>query len=289
MAPFDVRQEVVPQSRSMKLSRFDSLTSLFLSVIVLLGTMVLIMLLLWVLTQSVAYQKPPIEQSVPGTTPVGLTVEFEPPSPEEIETLMEPSLAETLDAISNVTGIVAGTQDSTSNGPKRSDGMRSDQRSASLPGVGNEDVIPRWERWQITFNARDMKDYASQLDHFGIELAAFGGGTNSIESAFNLASQPTRRINRDPSSEKRLYFSWQRSNPLFQFDRSLLNRAGVATTGRNVIRFIPAELEDDLARLEEDYCVARGKIFPASVAKTVFESRPKGSGFEFVVLGQRYR
>lgn len=156
-------------------------------------------------------------------------------------------------------------------------------------GPGNDDVIGRWERWEIRFNVQGRTDYAKQLDFFGIELAAFGGGENVIESASNLASVPTRTVNRDPKSERRLYFSWKRSNPLVEFDRQLLAAAGVTTSGRNVVRLIPQYLEQQLAQLEKQFCEDNGKVFPDDIAKTALESRANGDGFEFKIISQRYR
>ena len=107
--------------------------------------------------------------------------------------------------------------------------------------------------------------------------------------ASNLSGSPTKKVNNNPESEKRLYFSWKLSNPLLQFDRQLLGAAGIQYAGRNVIRFIPKDLENALAQMEKDYCESKGKNFPGSIAKPVFESSADGSGYQFAIVSQRYR
>ena len=158
-----------------------------------------------------------------------------------------------------------------------------------IDGTGDSTAVPRWERWEIQFNATGKQDYARQLDFFGIELAVFGGGENTIESASNLASVPTRHINLEPESEKRLYFSWKRFNPLVRFDRQLLSAAGIASSGLIVVRLTPSSLEQQLVQLERQHCQVNGKGFPDAIAKTVFQSQPDGDGFQFEVVSQRYR
>lgn len=86
-----------------------------------------------------------------------------------------------------------------------------------------------------------------------------------------------------------MYFSWKHTNAFVQFDRQLLAAAGIATSGRNAIRFTPRDLEHKLALIEQRYCESNGKSFPADIAKTIFESHAKKDGFEFKVVRQRYR
>jgi hypothetical protein len=107
--------------------------------------------------------------------------------------------------------------------------------------------------------------------------------------ANNLSTSPKKKVNTDPKSEKRLYFSWKLSNPLLQFDKQLLGAAGVQTNNRNVIRFVPKELENLLANMEKEYAEGKGKAFPGSIAKTVFESASDGGGYKFNIVSQRYR
>jgi len=153
------------------------------------------------------------------------------------------------------------------------------------------DGVHRGERWELKFSARDRKAYAGQLDAFGIELAAIGGGIPTIDYASTLAKAPKARSStRD--QEKRLFFSYVTNNALMQYDKALLQAAGVNTKERTVLKFIPKELEDTLALAEKaHYVEKRSKDFRVSdIAKTIFECKATKNGkFEWAVIDQRYR
>ena len=282
------------EREKMKLSRFDAVTSLFLALILFLGAFVFMMFVIWLLSGE---PKPapiePIIENPPGRgeNPEGFERDFEPPGAEEVEDLMEPTLADTIEAVTDaVSSVAASLTTSQTNAVASTQGTgKGDSRPPGPPGEG-DDIIGRWERWELTFNAKGKSDYAKQLDFYKIDLAAFGGGgANVIEMASNLSSSPKRTVNNKPESEKRLYFSWKLDNPLLQFDRQFLLAAGVRVDGRNVVRFIPKDLENRLAQMEKEYCESKGKTFPKSIAKTIFESAPDGSGYQFAIVSQRYR
>ncbi|PAY18928.1 hypothetical protein CKO51_13940 [Rhodopirellula sp. SM50] len=282
------------EREKLKLSRFDSVTSLFLALILFLGAFVFMMFVVWLLSGE---PKPialaPIIENPPGRgeNPEGFERDFEPPGAEEVEDLMEPTLADTIEAVTDAVSSVAAsltTADTNATASTQGTGQ-GDSRPPGPMGEG-DDIIGRWERWELTFNAKGKKDYAKQLDFYKIELAAFGGGgPNVIEMANNLSTSPTKRVNTQPKTEERLYFSWKLSNPLLQFDRQLLTAAGIQVNGRNVIRFVPKDLENRLANMEKQYAEEKGKKFPHSIAKTVFESTVDGGGYSFSIVSQRYR
>ncbi|KAA5540998.1 hypothetical protein FYK55_19045 [Roseiconus nitratireducens] len=288
-----VQQERDQVREKLRVSRFDAVTSLFLALILFLGAFVFMMFVVWLLSGEPKPQplKPIIENPAGrGENPEGFERDFEPPGAEEVEELMEPTLADTIEAVTDAVSTVAASLTATdSNATASTSGTgKGDSRPPGPEGEG-DDIIGRWERWELTFNAKGKKDYAQQLDFYNIELAAFGGGKNVIETASNLATSPTKNVNNTPETEKRLYFSWKLSNPLLQFDRQLLAAAGIEYSGRNVIRFIPPDLENRLAAMEKEYAEANGKKFPHDIAKTVFESKSGGSGYEFSIVSQRYR
>ena len=138
---------------------------------------------------------------------------------------------------------------------------------------------------------------AQQLDHYEIELGLIGGGIAGLDYASSLSNQPNLRHG-DSGSEKRLYFMWSRVSPLIRFDRQLLQRAYAhaatadAVTARaerrEILKFIPPALENQLAKIELEYAMARGRSFN-SIAKSVFFCESGGDGYQFVVRQQRYR
>jgi hypothetical protein len=267
---------------------------MFFALILFLGALVLMMFIVWLLSGDPRPKPVAILPEKPegrGENPEGFERDFEPPGAEEVEELMEPTLAKTLEAVTDAVSTVAAslTSSDSPSAVSSSGSGAGDNRPPGPPGEG-DDIIGRWERWELTFKAKGLKDYARQLDFYNIELAAFGGGgPNVIETASNLSSSPKRAVNNNPETEKRLYFSWKLSNPLLQFDRQLLSQAGIQYAGRNVIRFIPPDLENRLAMMEKEYAEEKGKTFPNDIAKTIFESNSTGKGFEFSIVSQRYR
>ena len=225
-----------------------------------------------------------------GENPEGFERDFEPPGAEEVEELEEPTLADTIEAVTDAVSSVAAslTTADTAAVASTSGTGAGDSRPPGPPGEG-EDIIPRFERWQLNYTASNKNAYAKQLDAFDIELGAFGGGAKGIDTASNLSSSPRKKHNPDPPSEKRLYFSWKTSTPLIQYDRQLLQQAGIGLSGRNIVRFIPPDTENLLANIEKTYCEGKGFVFPNQIAKTIFECKSEGAGYTWEVIEQRYR
>ncbi len=90
-------------------------------------------------------------------------------------------------------------------------------------------------------------------------------------------------------AEQRLYFLWMTNSPLKRFDEQLLLRAGVATKDRQLVKFIEPELAAQLAAIELAYAQEHGHQQASEILRTVFESQESSTGYEFVVINQRYR
>lgn len=277
--------------RSLRTSRFDSVTAWLTSVMVLLGVMVALLGAVWLLSGP----QDPLEHAtvsprvVWGTVnPPGLDQDFLAPGTEEIVELEKPEIRQTLVAVTDLVSTVSGeleSGDGTTTGPgQRQQGDRRDPG----PEQGTLDIIPRFERWQLDFQAKDQSQYARQLDHFEIELGVIGGSVQGVDYVRNLASGGHLRRG-ESESERRLYFMWSRPSPLQRFDRELLTAAGADVTGREMLKFIPQHLENRLAQLELEYARAHGVASVKSIAKTVFSCRPTDDQFEIVVVSQRLR
>jgi hypothetical protein len=226
-----------------------------------------------------------------GENAAGFERDFDPPAADEVEQLTEPALEQTIQMVNDAIAAIASMD--TIMASDAITGDRSGQGDSRPPGPEGEGVdgVHRGERWELKFTARDRKAYASQLDTFGIELAAIGGGISTIDYATTLAKSPKGRSgNRD--QEKRLFFSYVTNNALMQYDKALLQSAGVNIKDRSVLKFIPKDLEDTLAMAEKAYYLEkRSKDFRVSdIAKTIFECKGTKSGkFEWLVIDQRYR
>lgn len=294
--PVSDRQQAREAEREkLRISRFDIVTSFFMSLILFIGTFVTILFIIW-LTSRWSFPPRAIEPIIEnpagrGENPEGFERDFEPPGAEEVEELMEPTLAETLEAVTDAVSTVAASLITTdSNSPASTVGSGAGDSRPPGPAGEGEDIIPRFERWQLNFSARNINSYATQLDSYKIELGAVGGSIQGVDIANNLAGNPKKRRLNDASAEKRLYFMWNSPGPLMQFDRQLLLKANVPLPqGRQMLKFIPPELENQLATIELAYSTERGHPSVTEIAKTIFESKGSGSGYAFEVIDQRYR
>lgn len=277
------------RSSSLRVSLFDAVTSLLMSLMLMLGSLVMLLVMVWLLDQTpeMARSIPQPEQASATTSPDGFELDFQEPGVEEVEQLLEITLAQQLEAVTEAVSTVAASPVAvdTAQNVNRRGKQAGDSRE---PGPNNQQGVPRFQRWQLKFEATNRASYAKQLDHFGIELAAIGGGRSGVDYASSLSSTPQLRhgASRD---EKRLYFLWRQSGPLVAYDRQLLGLAGVELSGRQLLKFIPETLENQLAAVELEYARSHGRSSSQEIATTVFLCEPIPDGYHFRVVSQRYR
>lgn len=281
----------------MRTQRVDIVASMLFSALVVSGMVVMWMFVVW-LTQTFTWQAGEIriaEERVAGRGDhaAGFERDIEPPGAEEVDDLTEPSLAETLEAVTDAaTNVAASLEALDSNMNLTLEGVgRGDSRPPGPLGEG-DDIVARFERWELIFQAKGLQPYAEQLDAYNIELACVGGGVSTVDYASSLANSPIKRsgTSADENKRTRLYFMWRQEGPLKQYDQQLLERAGVKTQGRQLLKFIPKELEDKLAQAEMKYANSKGHTSVKEIAKTIFESQAVASGdYELVVVQQLYR
>jgi hypothetical protein len=204
---------------------------------------------------------------------------------------MEPTLQDTIEAVTDAVSTVAAalvTSDTQAVATTQGTGA-GDSRPPGPMGEG-ADIIPRFERWQLNFTARDLRTYSTQLDFYKIELGAIGGSIQGVDVAKNLAGgRPNKYRIVDTTAEKRLYFMWSTPSPLMQFDQQLLQQASIPLPNRKMLKFIPKDLENQLAQIELEYSTSKGYPSVTQIAKTIFESKSDGGGYKFEVTSQRYR
>ncbi|TWU07997.1 hypothetical protein [Stieleria varia] len=281
---------VASVTKTMGVSLYDAVTSLLMAIIWLVGTLVAVLLLLWWLNTAVQPQRSIPPARAQWTSAVGSLTsnDFEQPSESEVAALLTPDGTELMAQLEPAVLRIAATMGEGVGEPlgQRSGHPGSTTDGPPGDGLDGDDIVPRHERWVLLFNANSRADYAGQLDAHRIELGVFGGGVSGLDYAGRLASQPQSRHESDPTQEQRLYFSWTMPTPLAAFESELLRQAGIETAGRNVVKFLPSELENQLAMLELQHAQENGVDSVTEIAKTVFETR---GGAPFAVVSQRYR
>lgn len=156
-------------------------------------------------------------------------------------------------------------------------------------GPGDGGGVKRQDRWEITFDqGQTEKEYARQLDFFGVELGAIVGGKMYLVSNLS-ADKPIMRELTATGQEKRLYFSW-RGGSRRQVDVSLLGKAGVPVGGNIIVlQLYPDRTEQLLAHLERDEAqrsgkaLKEGKLRMEVVRKTKFAVEKQSTGYRFQI------
>jgi hypothetical protein len=258
---------------------------MLISLLVISCLAVVMLFVIW-LTNVVWVRPQPVEplliEPLPGGgSELGDSFELEPPGVEEAAELSEPELERTLDAVTELLSSQKATLDMLG-GESFTDqgGDRGDPRVRG-PGEAQLDILPRWKRWAMLHAPTNITSYARQLDQFGIELAAVGNGSPAVDYAFNFSHRQPDRRSGGMADESRLYMTWQ-YGPLLEADRELLRRANIPVRGRVIMHFIPPEVENHLANLEQGYIKRRG-IKLEDVKETTFAVRTKSGKYEFYV------
>jgi hypothetical protein len=268
-------------------SAYDRAASLLVALLVMVGVCVLMLFIMWLTNRVwVSQEDVPVEfiEPLPAGGTMGEGRDLEEPGEEEIEELLEPQLEETLDAVTDAISTQRATLEALE-GEARSSTRGSGGGGSPGSGGGTADIVPRWDRWDILFSTTTLAAYAQQLDFFGIELAAVGGGSPNIEYAYNFSKRRPDRRTGKAADEDRIYMTWRRG-PLKAADRTLLQRAGIDTSGKIMVQFYPPQTENLLAKVEHDHAP---EVPVLQIRKTVFGVKPQGDEFVFYVLEQRKR
>lgn len=277
------RQDHEQPVATLKVSAHDRVSSMIVALLYLIGFIVVLLFLLWLTTRaSTATTQIEVEyldELIGGDPSLGDGRDFEEPGVEDIQDLATPTSEDLLTAVTDVASTTLASADSTPGEVSQGSGS-GDPRQA---GEGGDASVPRWERWEVRFSSTSLSKYAEQLDSFGIELAAIGG-REEVDYASQLSKiKPTLRTGMG-SAERRMYMSY-RNGQLKEFDRQLLQRAGIGTQGRTMLQFYPRNIEAQLATLERKK--AGGRPLKA-IRKTVFSVKKSGPGYRFEVLEQQY-
>lgn len=272
-----------PPEVSLKVSAHDRVSSFILAMLYLVGFVVLLLFLVWLTTRATtARQQIEVEyldELAGGDPSLGDGRDFEDPGIEDIQDLAMPTSEQLLTAVTDVASTTSANSDATAGDVSQGQGGGDRRR----PGEGGNASVPRWERWQVRFTTTSLSKYAQQLDSFGIELAALGG-RKDVDYVTDLTRpRPTVRSAKG-SAEKRMYMS-HRGGQLKDFDRQLLQRAGVSTSGRTLLQFYPRNIEAQLATLERRKAGGRPL---KDIRRTVFNVRTAGAGYRFEVSEQLY-
>ncbi|MDR0869430.1 MAG: hypothetical protein LBN39_01410 [Planctomycetaceae bacterium] len=272
----------------MRTTFYDRAAAMLLALLILFGTCVAVLLGLYLSSQvfgrtlAVPVALVPAgdgggtgeaDEADPNVTEPGME------AAEDRETSPEDSLESVVDIISTNpafhSAVTVPDDALLIPGGKRGDGrVRGDGNGAS----------GRIRRWEVNL-LRDasVDEYAKMLDFFGIELGILKPGGKVIYISQLSAVKPVVREG-NSADEQRYYLTWLKGDSE-NADRELLDRAGVDHRGKLVIKFLPAELENDLAAQEQQFAKERLN----DVRGSFFRVDNAGGKYKFVLYNQLYQ
>jgi len=153
-----------------------------------------------------------------------------------------------------------------------------------LGSGGGEGGIPAEQRWFIRYgDESSLKEYASQLDFFGIELGALLPTGELIYLSHFTAPHPMLRRTRSGKDEQRLMMTWQGGGRKAA-DLKLFSNAGVPVDRAIFLHFYPPAVEQQLLIKEFQYHRRRAQ----EIRRTYFLVTKSEDGFDLTVTRQTY-
>lgn len=264
----------------LKVTRYDTVTSFMLAVIIGLLILVAALTLIW-LTNSKPMREGQAELEIfelPGKRDGKLHETPNLESPDD--PVKDPQIDQMLENVVELSNKPSEVQPPWE--PVNGDKKGSAEGTGERP-LGPTEVGPggREQKWFVRFSDRgSLEMYARQLDFFDIELAVLVPG--KVTYIKNVSTpRPTVVVKTNFSDEKRLYMTW-RGGSRRQADIELLRKAGVSVAGGVIYHFYPKETEARLVRLEREYAGRKN----SEIRRTYFSVQGDGAGFRFVVTRQ---
>ncbi|MGL4593767.1 MAG: hypothetical protein ACRCUY_03445 [Thermoguttaceae bacterium] len=269
---------------------YERAASILITIVLLGGSGVLVLFLLWLSTFVLA----PHKSAAVLIVPVGVGGgdpnwnESDPNVLDSGDEMAndEPTFLESVEMLDLVVSknIAVLTDSTPFNDPFFSfEGKRGDGRTK---GDGTGPAGPP-RRWEVRFGVGlTIDQYARMLDSFGIELGVLmPGGKVKIISQLAAKKPLVKEI--EASEEERYYLTWIKEDENAAADRTLIDKAGVDHRGHLILRFLPKSLEEELLRQEVEQSEKAGRV--GSVQSSYFRVVNKENDkYQFEIYHQIY-
>ncbi len=187
---------------------YDRVSSLLVALLVLIGTTVAVLLIVFLFRRFSPDVVPPTLERIykpRGEPPKGYEDDIEPPGLEDAPKDLPPQLQDTLkeltNAITSKTAMLSNENFSADQAAGYGTGKGNKNYDGDGSGEGGNDP-PK----ELRFEASSDIDYARMIDYFEGELAVLDTRENKVYYATNLAqAKPTTREGA-PGDDKRFYF-----------------------------------------------------------------------------------
>ncbi len=280
--------------RLLSVNTFDRTTTIVIALLVMTGTAVLSLALVFFSNKFEKKVQPIAFVPVEATSPTG-NGGYGPdaglPGVADAPELSEPGLQDMLAAVASPDALSAASTSDAILSDKtiraagqvgRGEGLG----DARQPGPGGDGVIervPRWERWKNRFEPPSAGDFAKWLDQFKIRVGVLGRD-NKVHIAWNFTGGVQVE-----TQEPKEYNTWGQTlpadGPMPALTQQLARDADIMRFGQIALLFYPNEVEALLYTLEKE----RNKSGDANkIRETVFTVLTTPDGYTFEVVDQKY-
>jgi RNA polymerase sigma factor (sigma-70 family) len=138
-------------------------------------------------------------------------------------------------------------------------------------------------RWQLKFNTKDGKEYASQLEALGAHLAIPVEGQDKYRVIRDLSKRPATGAVEDLSRVEHIFWLEDNADSV----ASLAKALGIKPVPKHIVVFLPKYVEDELLRKELAHArKRRANIKEENILETQFEFVQTKTGYDIKVASQ---
>ena len=274
-----------------KVSRYDLVSALLVSSLIIVGFFATILGLIWVTstfnfdtqTSFVAVENIGADGD---DKPEGFEDDAFDPGVEDFPEIETPQLAQALESVSDaVSTVKANLAERSGNAAVSGAGGGFGSREGG-PGGGGEGV-PEYKRWKITYKAEDLDTYKRQLSFWKIDIGVLKRASDEVYRVNDPAGPskviPTNRTNEGTT----LYFAHTKQR-MMRWDEAIAVGAGVDTADSNLIQFYSPKARMRIREQEGKVLAADGKSI-GDIRSTMIRLVETKGGFDFVVDEINYR
>ena len=269
-------------------SGYDIVNAFLISSIVVIGTLVSILFLIW-LTMLMSNRSAPdpgvlVETSFGDEKPEGFEDDIYEPGVEEFPEVDVPQLADAIEALTEaVSSVEAAIEARDGDAAEMGRGKGFGSREGG-PGSGNFRGIPDYKRWKIEYDTPDQQTYASQLSFFGINIGVISKRSNDIVMLADPGNAP-RTIRSERTAEGKVLYFVHEKQQLRKWDQFLVKKNGIDfnKSDQFTVQFYSPETRVMLRQIEAQHLANKG-IQLVDVLKTRFKVVSDGGGFKFRIV-----